>query len=152
MSSAAEFLFLGGKVRKISLPVVQGRPQPKEPYLKRLLLPQGELAQFHSSPEGMRYLAYVELRAGAVRGKHYHKFKEEWIYIISGEVSVVVEDIASRSRDTVTIASGDLVFIPTGVAHALHVKESGQAIEFSPVAFDPADSYAYNLDSSIAPA
>jgi len=148
MSSSAELLFLGGKVRKISLPVIHGRPEPNAPPLKRLLLPQGELAQFHSSPEGMRYLAYAELRVGAVRGNHYHKFKEEWLYIISGEVWLVVEDVASRVRDILTLECGDLVFIPTGVAHALHVKKSGQALEFSPVAFDPGDSYAYELDSS----
>ena len=145
MSLTAEHLFLGGKVRKISLPVIHGKPEPKPPYLKRLMLPQGELAQFHSSPEGMRYVAYVELRAGTVRGNHYHKMKEEWIYVISGEVSLVLADIASGLRDTVTICSGDLAFIPTGIAHSLHVTQSGQAIEFSPVAFDPADSYPYNL-------
>jgi quercetin dioxygenase-like cupin family protein len=145
MSSPVERLFLAGKVRKISLPVVHGKPEPKAPHLKRLLLPQGELAQFHSSPEGMRYLAYVELRAGAVRGNHYHKFKQEWIYMISGELSLVVEDVASSLRETFTITRGDLAFIPTGVAHALHVRESGHAIEFSPVAFNPGDSYPYIL-------
>lgn len=145
MSSSAERLFLGGKVRKISLPVIHGKPEPKPPYLKRLMLSQGELAQFHSSQEGMRYVAYVELRTGAVRGNHYHKIKEEWIYIISGEVSLVLADITSRVRDRITIGSGDLAFISTGIAHALHVTQSGQAIEFSPAAFDPADSYPYDL-------
>jgi quercetin dioxygenase-like cupin family protein len=146
MSSSEERLFLGGKVRKISLPVIHGKPEPKPPYLKRLMLPQGELAQFHSSPEGMRYVAYVELRAGSVRGNHYHKVKEEWIYIISGEVSLVLADITSEARETFTLACGDLAFISTGIAHALHVTQSGQAIEFSPAAFNPGDSYPYSLE------
>jgi hypothetical protein len=145
MSSPAENLFLAGKVRKISLPVVHGRPEPKAPHLKRLLLPQGELAQFHDGPEAMRYLAFVELRARAVRGNHFHKKKEEWIYMVSGELSLVLADINSGVRDTFTLACGDLAFISTGIAHALHVTQSGQAIEFSPAAFDPADSYPYNL-------
>jgi hypothetical protein len=145
MSSPAESRFLAGKVRKISLPVIHGRPEPKAPYLKRLMLPQGELAQFHDGPEAMRYLAFVELRAGAVRGNHYHKVKEEWIYMISGELLLVVADITSGARERFTITCGDLAFISTGIAHALHVTQSGQAIEFSPVAFDPADSYPYNL-------
>jgi uncharacterized RmlC-like cupin family protein len=145
MSAPTECTFLGGKVRKLSLPVVQGRPEPKAPHLKRLLLAQGELAQFYDGPEGMRYLAFVELRVEAVRGNHYHTIKEEWIYMISGELLLVLEDIASGMRDQFTIACGDLAFIPTRVAHALHVRESGQAVEFSQVAFDPADSYPYPL-------
>jgi uncharacterized cupin superfamily protein len=96
----------------------------------------------------MQYVAYAELRAGAVRGNHYHKIKQEWLYIISGKLSLVLEDIESGLRDTLTLARGDLAFIPTGVAHALHVQESGHAIEFSPSAFDPTDSFPYNLDSS----
>ena len=148
MSLGEERQFLGGKVRRISLAVIQGKPEGEAPPVKRLLLPQGELAQFHSSSEGMRYVAYAELRAGAVRGNHYHKFKQEWIYIISGRLSLLLKDIESGLSDTLTLAGGDLAFIPTGVAHALHVQESGHAIEFSPSAFDPADSFPCDLDSS----
>lgn len=145
MGDAAERTFLGGKVRKLTLPVIQGRPGNTAPRLKRMLLEQGELAQFYTGDEGMRYLAFVELRAGTVRGNHYHKIKREWIYVISGELSLVVKDVASGTRDEFTMACGDLAFIPTHVAHALHVREPGQAIEFSPAAFDPADSYSYPL-------
>jgi quercetin dioxygenase-like cupin family protein len=148
MSLREERQFLGGKVRRISLAVIEGKPKGNAPALKRMLLPQGELAQFYSSSEGLRYVAYAELRAGAVRGNHYHKFKQEWIYIISGKLSLVLEDIESGSRDTLTLARGDLAFISTGVAHALHVQESGHAIEFSAIAFDPTDSFPYDLDSS----
>lgn len=144
MSSSEESRFLAGKVRKISLPVVHGKPEPKAPYLKRLLLPQGELAQFHDG-EAMRYMAFVELRAGAVRGNHYHKRKEEWIYVISGKLLLIVADVTSVMRESFTLLGGDLAFIPTGIAHALHVIQSGQAIEFSPAAFDPVDSYSYDL-------
>src|SRR5579864_3907910 len=107
MADAAERTFLGGKVRKLTLPVIEGRPAGTAPPLKRLLLDQGELAQFYTGEEGMRYLAFVELRAGAVRGNHYHKIKKEWIYVISGELSLVLEDIASGMRDQFMMACGD---------------------------------------------
>lgn len=145
MSDGTEVTFLGGKVRKLTLPVVHGRPPDKAPALKRLLLDQGELAQFYTGEEGMRYVAFVELRAGTKRGNHYHKIKREWIYVISGELSLVLEDIASGMRDGFTMIGGDLAIIPTHIAHALHVRQPGQAIEFSPAAFDAVDSYPYPL-------
>jgi hypothetical protein len=50
----AETEYLAGRVVKWSLPVISGRPGPDAPTLKRLLLPQGELAQVHDSEEGIR--------------------------------------------------------------------------------------------------
>src|SRR5437870_12464864 len=78
--------FLPGKLRKFSLPVIATPVGPDAPNLKRLLLPQGELAQFYDSDEPVRYLAFIELRAGSTRGNHYHQFKEEWLYLIQGEL------------------------------------------------------------------
>ena len=138
MSGPTERTFLGGKVRKLSLPVVHGRPADTAPALKRLLLDQGELAQFYTGDEGMHYLAFVELRAGAVRGNHYHKVKKEWIYVISGELSLVLEDIASGTRDGFTMIGGDLAFIPTYIAHALQVRVRPAADRLHRVVFGEA--------------
>src|SRR5207244_1538986 len=104
-----------------------------------LLLPQGELAQFYDAEQGVRYLAFIELRSGSVRGNHYHRVKEEWVYIIAGELALIVEDISTRARESLPLGAGDLVFIPTGIAHALQVQQTGQAIEFSVARFDPLD-------------
>ena len=134
-----ESKFLAGKVRKWSLPVVEGAAGDYS--LKRLLLPQGELARIYDAEEGIRFIAFIELRAGTVRGNHFHQAKEEFVYVIQGEVTLVVEDTASKVRDFVPLRTGDLAFIPTGIAHALQTTTSGQAIEFSTARFDPADSY-----------
>src|SRR4051794_13315460 len=115
----SEILLLGGKVSKQSLPEVLPPSGPGGPALKRLMLPQGELAQLWDADEGMRYLAFIELKAGTVRGNHYHKNKEEWVYMMSGQVRLVVEEVDSKKREEVNIKKGDLVFIRTGVAHAL---------------------------------
>lgn len=145
ISNVPGILLLGGRVRKQTLPIVQPPSNPESPTLKRLMLPQGELAQFYDGEEGIRYIAQIELQAGSIRGNHYHKVKEEWVYLISGEVNLVVEDLESKAREATLLTAGDLIFIKTGVAHALQVTKSGQAIEFSTARFDPADIYRHKL-------
>lgn len=115
------------------------------PRLKRLQLPQGELAQIHDGPDGMRYIAFVELRAGAVRGNHFHKVKQEWFYVCQGEVLLKVGDPASDARETIPVRAGDLVFIPPGVAHSISTVRPGHALEFAPTQFDASDSQPFTL-------
>ena len=140
-----EATVLNGKVLKQSLPVLQLPLGPDAPALKRLLLPQGELAQFSDAAEGVRYLAFIELVPGQVRGNHYHTVKEELVYVIRGEVLLIVEDIDSKARASVALRTGDLGVIRTGIAHAYRTLEAGQAIEFSVARFDPADIHRYLL-------
>jgi uncharacterized RmlC-like cupin family protein len=141
----SEISLLGGKVTKRVLPLVQPSATTDSRILKRLMLPQGELAQFYDGDEGIRYIAQIELQAGSVRGNHYHKIKQEWIYMMSGEVMLLVEDLESKARECTLLTVGDLLFIQTGVVHALQVTKSGHAIEFSTSRFDPADIYRHKL-------
>jgi mannose-6-phosphate isomerase-like protein (cupin superfamily) len=136
---------LGGKVIKWSLPVFDSPTGPDAPLLKRLLLPQGELAQFYDAEEPIRYLAMIELRAGGVRGNHYHRRKEEWAYVIEGEAELVIEDLETKQRETLTLAAGELARIRTGIAHAYRTLKPGKALEFSPARFDPADTIRHLL-------
>jgi hypothetical protein len=140
-----ESTFLNGKVLKRSLPVLQLPLGPDAPDLKRLLLPQGELAQFYNADEGIRYMAFIELLSGQVRGNHYHKVKEELLYVIRGELLLSVANIDSKACASVALRAGDLAVIRTGIAHALRIAEPGQAIEFSRTRFDPADIHSYSL-------
>ncbi len=138
---------LGGKVIKKTLPQITGSPGTDAPALKRLMLPQGELAQFYDSGQGIRYIAMIELRPGKPRGNHYHKVKEELVYLIEGTVELLVQDIENQARETILLTSGDLVIIQTRVAHTLRPLEKGCAIEFSPAKFDPVDIQQYPLTS-----
>ena len=130
---------------KWSLPVISGRPGPDVPTLKRLLLPQGELAQIHDSDEGVHYMAVVETLVGGVRGNHYHKVKEERIYLLQGELLLLAEDVQTNERVSVRLQTGDLLLIETGIAHVLRTVEPGHAIEFSQARFNPADIYPFPL-------
>jgi mannose-6-phosphate isomerase-like protein (cupin superfamily) len=144
-ASLPESAFLKGKVLKRSLPVLRLPLEPDAPALKRLLLSQGELAQFHDADEGIRYLAFIELVPGQVRGNHYHQVKEELVYVIRGELLLDVADIDSQARASVALRTGDLAVIRTRIAHALRPVEPGQAIEFSSSRFDPADIHKFLL-------
>jgi hypothetical protein len=145
MGTGAETSLLGGKVLKRSLPVFQGAPGPDAPALKRLMLSQGELAQIHDSAEGIRYMAFIELREAGIRGNHYHKEKQELVYVIKGGALLSVEDVASHNRAAVVLRAGDLAVIQTEVAHAFQTMEVGEAIEFSPIRFNPADLFPFAL-------
>ena len=141
----SESTSLNGKVFKRSLPVVEPQNAAGSPTLKRLLLPQGELAQFFDGEEPIRYLAYIELRSGSARGNHFHKVKAEWIYLLSGEAMLLLEDIETKEQGIVSLKVGDLAFVQTGIAHAIQVIQPGQAIEFSNARFDAQDIYRYPI-------
>jgi hypothetical protein len=147
--------YLDGRVWHFRLPVFHQPTGADAPVLKRLLLPQGELAQFHDSEEAMRYLALIELKAGGVRGNHFHRRKKEFIYVLSGALELAVAEVASseagsvlagpRSPLVLSMAAGELAVIVPGIAHALRTKEPGQAIEFSPARFDATDTFRVEL-------
>jgi quercetin dioxygenase-like cupin family protein len=137
--------FLGGRVHKRSLPVVAPPAPANAPVCKRLLLPQGELAQFHDSSDGFRYAAVIELRPGTTRGNHYHRHKMEVVYLISGEVRVLVEDTATATREAILLRPGDLLTIPPGIAHAMQPTAAGYAVELSPTRFEPEDTCKHRV-------
>lgn len=137
--------FLEGKVWRESLPQVNPPFGPEAPALKRLVLPQGELAQLYDGEQGLKYLAAIELREGKGRGNHFHKVKAEYVYLLQGELKLVVEDLETSARTGFTVAPGDLVFIQTRVAHVFQVLRPGLALEFSGARFDAGDIHRYAL-------
>ena len=102
----SQVTYLAGKVSKQSLPVLQAPAGGEAPRLKRLLLPQGELAQFYDADEPIRYMAWVEIRPGCARGNHYHKVKKEFLFVIQGELCLVVQDVRTRRARLGAIARG----------------------------------------------
>ena len=136
-----ELLYFGGRLRKRSLPVFHGSPPPEATAPKRLLLAQGELANFYDHPQGIRYLAFLELRPGGIRGNHFHRKKLEHLYLISGRLLLGAKENVDGELISIPMEAGDLVTIEPGICHAFEPREVGQAIEFSPRTFDSADIY-----------
>ncbi|HSU54014.1 MAG TPA: hypothetical protein VLT36_08165 [Candidatus Dormibacteraeota bacterium] len=58
--------------------------------------------------------------------KHYRHNE-----VISGEVHLKLQDVETKASDSATLVAGGLVLIDVGVAHALELVKSGQAIECS---------------------
>ena len=138
-----ESKFLSGKVVKWSLPALEPPFDPGAPVLKRLLLPQGELAQVYDSEEPVRYIACLDLLPGTVRGNHYHKVKREFVYLLRGEASFIVRDVETGGRGTVKMRTGDLLLIEPSIAHAIVIAQPGVAIEFSQSRFNADDTHRY---------
>lgn len=141
----SEHALLGGRVTLQRLPWFEGVPPAEAPVLKRVDLPQGEIAQIHQGSPGMGYIAWVELRAGGVRGNHVHERKIEHLYLVAGEVDLGLEDRESRERTVVRLHPGDRVVIPPGVAHAVRTVQPGHLVEFAPEPLAPGDTLPWPL-------
>jgi uncharacterized RmlC-like cupin family protein len=131
--------YLGGKVQMLSLPKMSVPVAPDAPAMKRLMLTQGELAQFYDGAEGIRYLAWIDLIPGQPRGNHYHRAKQEYVYLLAGECDLVVATLEGDARETIRLHTGDLAFIAPLVVHVLKPVSPGHAVEFSPQKFDHDD-------------
>ncbi len=123
-----------------SLPVTSqpaGRPEVEA----RLLSPGGELAVLTDGSVPIRHLNYLELRAGQMRGNHYHKLRHETFYVTGGELELHVQDGASGPREVLLLKAGDMVRIDPGVVHAFLPRMDGQALEYAPEPYDAEDVY-----------
>lgn len=137
--------YFDGRVTHWILPTYHQPTGPEAPLLKRLLLPQGELAQFYDGDDAIHYMALIELKAGGVRGNHYHHRKIEYVYVISGSLDLALQEIPIGRTETVSLKPGQLVRIQTEIAHALKTTEPGLAVEFSPARFDASDTIRHVL-------
>jgi len=137
--------FFGGAVGVRQLPLLRPPTTPDAPILKRLDLPQGELAQFYDSEDGLRYAAVIELVAGSVRGNHYHRIKREQVYVLRGSLELLLQELLTQRRAAVVVPTGGCVLIQPGIAHALRVLDPGFAIEFSEDRYAPDDTYRHLL-------
>lgn len=59
------------------------------------------------------FMGTLTLAPGEVYGKHYHPYSDEYVYIVSGEVTISGDD------NTIEAQSGVAVFIPRTAPHRL---------------------------------
>jgi len=151
MNEASTVSLFDGRVLRTTLPVFRPGEAPPGARIKRLQLVQGELSQIYDGncPEqGLLYLATVQLLPGQVRGNHYHMAKREWIYLMCGSLKVIVRDRITGVRDELQATAGDRIYLAPGIEHVLVPLEAGYAVEYSPEAFDPADTFRADLLSA----
>jgi quercetin dioxygenase-like cupin family protein len=66
----------------------------------------------------MDTITYIESKAGAVRGNHYHKKSIQYDYIIDGEMISVSRDGFNGKTTRKKVSAGDLVLHPKNNHHA----------------------------------
>ena len=111
----------------------------------RINSPRGELAVLTDGNVPIRHLSYLEMRPGMIRGNHFHKLRQEYFYLISGDIELTLADLSSGQKVSVRISTGDLVYIQPGVAHAFNPTSPGHAVEFAPQPFDLTDVFPHQL-------
>jgi len=131
---------LGGKVKIETWPRLSPVNHSSVPASKRIITDSGELAQIYNSTDPIHLVAYLELVQECIRGGHYHLNKDEWIYIIRGEMDLTVQDIDTSEKDNCKVTEGDLIFIGRRTAHSIKTTKAGHAIEFSSRMHDPLDT------------
>ena len=127
-----------------SLPI--GGPDAAE---RRIFSDKGEMAQIINRPDAaIRQIVYWDIdsaRTGVDRGHHYHRKKTDRLYVISGEVELLLEDPQTGAQERVILRAGDRVQILPGIAHAVRSLIKSQVIEYSPDPYDPADTYPHRV-------
>ena len=113
----------------------------------RIFTPAGEIAQIMSGLL-IKYIAYIEFNNDPElrRGNHYHKDKEEFLYIIKGKLKAIYKDLDTETIKELILETGDLIYIKPRCAHVYVPLEYTQAIEFSPFEYDPKDTHKHFLE------
>src|SRR5688572_4287290 len=122
---------LFGGLVEIKPLLVTDQPATRPEVRARLALAKGEMAVLTDTGQIIRHLAYLELRPGQRRGDHYHKLRREYSYVISGGISLYLEELATGAKATAQLVPGDLLFIQPGIAHAFVPTAAGHALEFA---------------------
>ncbi len=89
---------------------------------------------------------FVTTHAGTVRGNHYHRDSHELVFIVEGEVEVVLQDVNNEDdRETVILKGGEGIEIQTFVLHTMRYLAPTVQISLLDRAFDPSNPDLHTL-------
>ena len=138
--------FFSGRVEFKPL-LLTDKPAERREVRARLAGPKGEMVVLADNGQIIRHLAYLEFIPERRRGDHYHKLRLEHFYLISGKLTLLIEEIADRSKATIDLVPGDFVTIHPGIAHTFIPQTAGQGVEFAAEPFDLSDVYPHPIGS-----
>ena len=69
-----------------------------------------------------------KMKAGAVMGRHYHKFTRIYFYLQTGEAEVIVVDVATNERTSFGIGEGHGTYLEPGQAHAIRFTKPSEFV------------------------
>lgn len=123
--------YSGLKYSKGSLLLLDNKMDIEIKKIAKFSEPRGVIAELltaqdikkHKSLFGHLFLATFDSPEG-IRGNHYHKRTHEYYIVISGKIRVVLMDIKTKEKKTVTLSSHgkkiSLLRIGPNVAHACY--------------------------------
>lgn len=102
--------------------------------------------------DGIRHIAINVIKPGCIKGNHYHKLKNEYFYLASGQVVFTLENIKTKTIMVNTLSSPmALAEIPKNHAHKVqNVGESDAVlIQMADQLYNNTDSYKYIIPSEV---
>lgn len=101
--------------------------------------------------QDIKFTSVLEFLPGlGIRGKHYHKNKNEFMYVLEGKMKGYywLPEDPNNMKEKVH-EKGDLISIKTGLVHAFEAIDRTMAIEMSPDSFNIEDTYYPNNMNSV---
>ncbi|MEN6441799.1 MAG: hypothetical protein ABFD97_24820 [Syntrophobacter sp.] len=112
--------------------------------IRRIIQPRGELALIEDG-RSFRHLAYFSVNKGEgfFRGGHFHLEKVEYLYLISGRLSLKFVDIDSGESSVVEVSAGSRITIYPRCAHRFDALEEAHVIEYFDSLHDRRDDHLF---------
>lgn len=97
-------------------------------------------------PEGTReikHVFYATIKAGHMRGNHYHKRTLEWLSVVNGSVTIVLTDIVTMEQAEIIVTAKEpmLVEVPINVEVKVlnHTPREAAIVALLDGSYDPKD-------------
>jgi len=112
--------------------------------VRRIIQPRGELALIEDG-RSFRHLAYFSIKKGEgfFRGGHFHLGKTEYLYLISGRISLKFVDLDTGESSAIELSPGSRVTIHPKCAHRFDALEEAHVIEYFDSLHDRKDDHLF---------
>ena len=96
--------------------------------------------------DGIKHIAINVIKPGCIKGNHYHKLKNEYFYLASGQVVFILENTETNAIGKYTLSS-PMAFVEIPKNHAHKVENIGDSdavlIQMADQLYNDSDSYKY---------
>lgn len=86
---------------------------------------RGEMSYVIDGNVKINSILLITSKKGAIRANHYHKKDSHYAYMVSGKMEYIWYNVFSKNKrkKTIILKTGDLIYTPQMVAHAMHFLE-----------------------------
>ncbi len=84
---------------------------------------RGAITKILDNGTAIKSILLITSEAGSVRANHYHKKDSHYSYLLSGKMEYSERPVAGGDVETAVLSSGDMVFTPSQMIHAMRFLE-----------------------------